>query len=120
MRCQHEYYRQISLDVGDDDLVDVWVKGKLDLVVKGRYNIDIKTTAAKSKNAFEAHIKTFGYMMSQGHYHRLAKVEKSLLVVISTSTNEVFVRPFTEDQMQAGAKEFDRLLALKLKSEGYL
>lgn len=115
LQAQHEYYR--VLPIGG---TEVWVKAKLDLVLKGVYNIDIKTTSAASKAAFEAHIKSFDYYMSQGHYHRMAKVQRSLLCVISTRNSEVYLRPLDQDQLAEGANRFDELLLTKLKNEGYL
>lgn len=117
LQAQHEYYRVLPIG---PDRHEVWVKAKLDLVLKGKYNIDIKTTSASSRSAFEAHIKSFDYYMSQGHYHRMARVDKSLLCVISTKNSEVYIRPMDADKLAEGAARFDQLLYSKLQNEGYL
>jgi hypothetical protein len=116
LQVQHEYYRFVEIAPG----FKTWLKAKLDLVVRGLYNIDIKTTSASTAEEFTRHIKDFNYVRSQGHYHRMAGVRQSALLVISTKTNSVWMRPFTAEQMEEGAKAFDAALFVKLDREGFL
>lgn len=64
------------------------VCGRLDWLLRGHADIDLKVTGAKTDRQFRQLINVMGYDNQQWHYARMAGVKKAYILPYSTEANE--------------------------------
>lgn len=117
LRFQHEYYRYWNI------YSDIWipVKSKLDVELKGKFVMDIKTTNATDRDQFMKTVNQLEYDQQLAVYAQQARVNAAYILVVSKKSDYCELLIFNSEQLAAGYQKFiDKIAALTLTKEELL